>query len=94
LKSTTTKTQKIRIMELKEKLHQVNIDEGSLQIFKESTNKVMMELEESLINMHSHLHMFQDIATTIIDRHSRVWNKLTQFNTIWEGMNNIDTWIV
>jgi hypothetical protein len=78
---------------LEEKLHQVKIDEGSLQSFKESTEKVRNELEEAIIDMYAHLHMFQDIAATIIDQHSRVQTKLTQFNTIWEGMNNIDTWI-
>jgi hypothetical protein len=37
--------------------------------------------------------MFQYIASTIIEKHSTVKSKLIQFNTIWEGMNNIDTWI-
>jgi hypothetical protein len=44
--------------------------------------------------MYTHLHMFQDLAAIIIDQHSTVQTKLTQFNIIWEGMNNIDTWII
>jgi hypothetical protein len=83
-----------RIRELKEKLHQVNIDEGSLQSFKKSIEKFRLELEKSIIEMYTHLHMLQDMASTIIDHHNRVKTKLTKFDTIQEGMNNIDTWIV
>jgi hypothetical protein len=43
--------------------------------------------------MYAHLHMFQDLASIIINQHSTVKTKLTQFNIIWEGMNDIDTWI-
>jgi glutamate mutase epsilon subunit len=55
--------------------------------------KVRTKLEEAIIDMYTHLHMFQDIAAIIIDQHRMVQTKLTQFNTIQEGMNNIDTWI-
>jgi hypothetical protein len=55
--------------------------------------KVRTELEEAIIDMFYHLHMFQYMVATIINQHGRVQNKLTQFNTIQEGMNNIDTWI-
>lgn len=83
-----------RIKELKEKLQQVKVDEGRLQSFKTSMEIIETELEEALIDMYAHLHMFQDLATIIIDQHSTVQTKLTQFNIIWEGMNNINTWIV
>jgi hypothetical protein len=79
--------------ELEEKLQQVKIDEGSLQIFKESTEKVRTKLEEAIIDMYSHLHMFQEISATIIDQQSRVKAKNTQMNTIQEGIDDIDRWI-
>jgi hypothetical protein len=44
--------------------------------------------------MYTHLHMFQDLFTIVINQHSTVQTKLTQFNIIQEGMNNIDTWIL
>jgi hypothetical protein len=37
--------------------------------------------------------MFHHLATIIINQHSTVKTKLTQFNIIQEGMNNIYTWI-
>jgi hypothetical protein len=43
--------------------------------------------------MYINLHMFQDLVSIIINQHSIVQTKLTQFNIIWEGMNDIDTWI-
>jgi len=61
-----------RIRELEEKLQQVEIDEGILQSFKESTKKFRIELEEAIIDMYAHLHMFQEIVATIIDQQSRV----------------------
>jgi len=43
-----------------------------------------------MIDMYTHLHMFQEIATTIIDRRSRVQEKNTHMNTIQEGIYDID----
>jgi hypothetical protein len=43
--------------------------------------------------MYAHLHLFQQIATTIMEQHSQVQVKNTQFNTIWEGISDIDRWI-
>jgi hypothetical protein len=71
-----------RIRELEEQLQQVNIDEGSLQSFKASAEKVRTKLEEAIIDMYTHLHLFQQTTSTIIDQHSRVQAKNTHFNTI------------
>jgi hypothetical protein len=64
----------------------VKIDEGSLQSFKASAEKFRVELEEAIIDMYAHLHLFQQITTTIIEQHSQVQAKNTQFNTIREGI--------
>jgi hypothetical protein len=69
------------------------VHEGNLHSFKTSIEKIKTELEEALIDMYAHLHMFQDLASIIIDQHRMVQTKLTWFNIIWEGMKNIDTWI-
>jgi hypothetical protein len=37
----------------------VKIDEGSLKEFKASAKKVREELEEAIIDMYPHLHLFQ-----------------------------------
>jgi len=65
-----------------------------LQSFKASIENVRIELEEAIIHMYAHLHMFQKIAANIIDQQSRVPTKNTQMNTIHEGIDNIDRWIV
>jgi hypothetical protein len=44
--------------------------------------------------MYTHLHMFQDLSTIIMEQYSTVQTNITQFNTIQEGMNNIDMWII
>jgi hypothetical protein len=51
-----------RIRELEENLQQVKVDEGSLQSFKTSMEKIRTELEEALIDMYAHLHMFQGLS--------------------------------
>jgi hypothetical protein len=51
---------------MEEKLHQVKVDEGNLQRFKASIEYVRTKLEEAIIDMYAHLHLFQDIATTIV----------------------------
>jgi hypothetical protein len=47
------------IKELQEQLRGLKIDEGSLQNFKASVEKVRVELEETIIDMYGHLYMFQ-----------------------------------
>jgi hypothetical protein len=83
----------VRIIDLEEKFQWVKVDEGNLRSFKTSIEKIITDLEEALINMYDHLHMFQELATIIIDKHIMVETKLKQFNIIREGMKNIDTWI-
>jgi hypothetical protein len=83
-----------RIRELEEKLQQMKVDESSVQSFRESAEKVRTELEEAIIDMYAHLHLFQQVTTTIIDQHGQVQENLTQFNMIWERMSYIDQWIV
>jgi hypothetical protein len=43
--------------------------------------------------MYTHLHLFQKTTATIIDQHNRVQAKNMHFNTIQEGMDDIDRWI-
>jgi hypothetical protein len=50
--------------------------------FRTKLEKVRTKLEEAIIDMYAHLHMFQDIVATIIEKHGIVKTKLTQFNTI------------
>jgi hypothetical protein len=52
-----------------------------------------MELDEAIIDMYTHLHMFQEIVVTIINQQSRVQTKNTHMNTIRESIDDIDKWI-
>jgi hypothetical protein len=61
--------------------------------FKASVEKVRKELEEAIIDMYAHLHLFQQEIATIIEKNNQIQTKLTQFNTIREGINDIDRWI-
>jgi cell division septum initiation protein DivIVA len=61
-----------KIKELEEKLQQVRIDERSLQSFKVSVEKVKSELEEAIIDMYAHLHLFQDVAMIIIEQNNQI----------------------
>jgi vacuolar-type H+-ATPase subunit I/STV1 len=70
-----------RIRELEERLQQVKVDESSMQSFKASAEKVRKELEEAIIDMYAHLHLFQQEVATIIEKNSQIQEKLTQFNT-------------
>jgi hypothetical protein len=83
-----------RMRELEEQLRRVKVDEGSLQIFKASVEKFMVEQEETIIAMYSHLHMFQETTTTIMEQHSQVQAENTHFNNILERIGDIDKWIV
>jgi hypothetical protein len=56
----------VRIKELEERLQQVNIDERSLLNFKASVEKVRNDLEGAIIDMYANLHLFQNVAATII----------------------------
>jgi molecular chaperone DnaK (HSP70) len=87
------KEKEARIKELEEKLQQVKIDERSLQSFKISAEKVRNELEGAIIDMYAHLHLFQNVAAIIIDQNNQIQVKLTQYNIIHEGINDIDRWI-
>jgi hypothetical protein len=69
-------------MELEEIVQQVKVDESNMKNFKSSVDKVKRELEEAIIDMYVHLHLFQQVTTTIIEKNSQVQEKLTQFNTI------------
>jgi len=83
-----------RIRELEDKLQQVKIDEINMYNFKASAEKERIEMEESIINMYANLHLFQQAVSTVVDQHSHVEERLTQFNTIWEIIGFIDQWII
>jgi len=53
-----------------------------MQIFKSSADKVRKELEEAIIDMYAHIHLFQQEVSTIIDKNSQIQEKLTHFNAI------------
>jgi hypothetical protein len=55
--------------------------------------KVINELEGGIIDMHANLHLFQNVAAIVIEQNYRIHMQLTQYNTIWEGITFIDTWI-
>jgi len=55
--------------------------------------KVRNEIEGSIIDMYTNLHLFQNVATTVIVKNNRIQMQLTQYNTIREGIAYIDTWI-
>jgi hypothetical protein len=40
-------------------------DESSMHNFKASADKVRKELEYAIIDMYSHLHLFQKVVATI-----------------------------
>jgi hypothetical protein len=44
--------------------------------------------------MYAHLHIFQQMTTTIIEQHSMVQAKNTQLITIREGLGEVDRWII
>jgi hypothetical protein len=83
----------VRIKELEEILQQVNIDERSLLSFKANAKRVWNYLEGAIIDMYVNLHLFQNAVAIVIDQNNRIQVKLTQYNTICEGIVDIDTWI-
>jgi hypothetical protein len=83
----------LRIRELEEKLQQIKVDERSLQSFKVSAEKVRNDLEGAIIDMYAHLHLFQDAAAVVIDQNNQIQMKLAHYNTIREGIADIDRWI-
>jgi cell division septum initiation protein DivIVA len=60
----------MRIKELEERLQQVNIDERSLLNFKTNTEKVRNDLEGAIIDMYANLHLFQNVAATVIEQNN------------------------
>jgi hypothetical protein len=82
-----------RIRELEEILQQVKIDERSLLNFKASVERVRNDLEGAIIDMYANLHLFQNAVAIVIDQNNQIQVKLTQYNTICEGIADIDTWI-
>jgi hypothetical protein len=81
----------VRIKELEESLQQVKIDERSLLNFNASVEKVRNDLEGTIIDMYANIHVFQNVSATIIDQINRIQMQLTQYNTIREGIRDIDT---
>jgi hypothetical protein len=84
----------VRIRELEERLQKVNIDERSLLNFKVSVEKIRNYLEGAIIDMYTNLHLFQNKVETVIDQNNRIQMQLKQYNTICEGIAEIDTWIM
>jgi predicted nuclease with TOPRIM domain len=60
----------LKIKELEEKLQQMKVDEGSLQSFKVSANKVRNYLEGSIIDIYAHLSLFQDATSIVINQNN------------------------
>jgi predicted nuclease with TOPRIM domain len=87
------KEKEARIIELEERLKQVRVDESNLQSFKANAEKVRKELEEVIIDMYAYLHLFQQATATVIEHNTQIQAKLTQCNTIREGIVDIDRWI-
>jgi hypothetical protein len=56
----------LKVKDLEEKLQQLRIDERSLLSFKASAKKVRNELEDEIIDMYTNLHIFQNVAATMI----------------------------
>jgi hypothetical protein len=83
----------LKIRELEEKLRQMKVDERSLQSFKVSVEKVRNDLEGAIIDMYAHLHLFQDATSIVIDQNNQIQMKLAHYNTIHEGITDIDRWI-
>jgi hypothetical protein len=54
---------------------------------------VRNELEYVIIDMYVNLHLFQNVAAIVIEQNNKIHMQLTQYNTIHEGISNIDTWI-
>jgi hypothetical protein len=57
----------VKIRELEEQLSKVRIEEGNLQELIACAKKFKIELEESIKNMYSHLHVFQQVASNIME---------------------------
>jgi hypothetical protein len=51
-------------------------------------------MEEGIIDMYAHLHLFQQETATIIEHKIQIQENLTQLNTIQEGICNINKWIL
>jgi len=83
----------MKIKELKEKLQQVRIHERSLSNFKANTEKVRNDIEGVIIDMYAKFHLFQNVVSTVIEQNNWILMQLMQYNTIREGIVDIDTWI-
>jgi hypothetical protein len=66
----------------------------NLQSFKVSVEKVRRELEEAIIDMYAHLHLFQEATRYNHRENNQIQTKLTQYKTIREGIDDIDRWII
>jgi len=73
---------KLNIRKLEENIRQVRVDKRSRHSFEASAEKFRKEMEEAIIYMYTHLHLFQQVATKIIKKNNQIQGKLTQFNTI------------
>jgi hypothetical protein len=66
---------------------------GASKASKSAPKKVRNELEGAIIDMYAHLHLFQNVATMVIEKNNHVQMKLSQYNTIHKGISDIDRWI-
>ena len=57
---------------MEERVQQVNIDERSLQSFKISVEKVRNGLEGAIIDMYTHLHLFQNVVAIVIEKNNQI----------------------
>jgi hypothetical protein len=55
---------------------------------------VRNDLEGAIIDMYANIHLFQNAVAIVIDQNNQIQMQLTQYNTICEGIADIDTWIV
>jgi cell division septum initiation protein DivIVA len=58
----------LKIKELEEKLQEVRIDERSILSFKASAGKVRNEMKDEIIDMHTNLHLFQNVVGIVIEK--------------------------
>jgi hypothetical protein len=53
--------------------------------------KLRNDLEGAIIYIYANIHLFQNAAAIVIDQKNQIQMQLTQYNTIHEGITDIDT---
>jgi hypothetical protein len=82
-----------RIIELEEQLKHEKKEEGIMREFKAWIKNVRTMLEEDIMDMYAHLHVFQEVVSSIMEKQIHVHTKNIQLATIIEGLDDIKRWI-